>query len=408
MNSSSRVFHRCARGLGLAAVVAFAFLASGAIQAQPKLDTKSILKSSPKVLALFQEVVAKPSESTVRVKCNGKDAALGAVVGAEGWILTKFTELSGTAIVCRLKDGRELPATIVGVHDKCDLAMLKIDASNLKPVEWAESKVAPVGHWVASPGAAETPAAIGVVSVAARNVSTKGAAPAPSPTSGYLGVSLDVDAPGVKINQVLPGTGAEKAGLKVNDQILAVNSEAVETAEAFMALLQRMKPGDTITLKIVRSDKEMELKATLGKRPNSSRGDFQNSLGSELSSRRTGFPTILQHDSVLKPSDCGGPLVDLDGRVIGINIARAGRTESYAIPTEVVLPLLTDLRSGKLAPPASVKADPGAKLTPEDLQKLADARAALRKAEADLAEAEKKAAEARAALEKLQQQLDKK
>ena len=45
---------------------------------------------------------------------------------------------------------------------------------------------------------------------------------------------------------------------------------------------------------------------------------------------------ILQHDSVLKPSECGGPLVDLDGKVVGINIARAGRTETYAIPSEVV------------------------------------------------------------------------
>ena len=36
------------------------------------------------------------------------------------------------------------------------------------------------------------------------------------------------------------------------------------------------------------------------------------------------------------PADCGGPLVNLDGKVVGMNIARAGRTESYAIPCACV------------------------------------------------------------------------
>jgi serine protease Do len=80
---------------------------------------------------------------------------------------------------------------------------------------------------------------------------------------------------------------------------------------------------------------------------------MQNRMGSELSSRRTGYPIILQHDSVLKPSDCGSPLVDLEGRVLGINISRAGRVESWAIPTEVIRPLLADLKAGKGAPPRS-------------------------------------------------------
>jgi serine protease Do len=52
----------------------------------------------------------------------------------------------------------------------------------------------------------------------------------------------------------------------------------------------------------------------------------------------------------LKPSDCGGPVVDLDGRTIGINIARAGRVESYAIPAAAVRSMIADLESGKLAP----------------------------------------------------------
>jgi serine protease Do len=388
--------------LGILALAALAFLPS--VPAQAQKDGKSILKSSPKVLAAFHDVVARPSESTVRIKCEGKDVALGTIISADGWILTKFSELKDNP-VCKVKDGREFEARVVGVQEKFDLAMLKIEVSDLKPVEWAASKEAPVGNWVASPGIGETPVAIGVVSVGTRDVTGKGAAPAPSPTSGYLGVALDLEAAGVKINQILPGTGAEKAGLKVNDLVLSVNGEAVDSADAFMTLLQRHKPGDVVTLKVMRGDKESEFKATLGKRPSNTRGDFQNSLGSELSARRTGFPTILQHDSVLKPADCGGPLVDLDGHVIGINIARAGRTESYAVPTEAIQPLLGDLKSGKLAPKPKEVAS---KLSAEEAQKLTEAKAALQKAEAERAAAEKKVAEARAALERLQGEQEKK
>ena len=68
-----------------------------------------------------------------------------------------------------------------------------------------------------------------------------------------------------------------------------------------------------------------------------------------MSNRRNGFPVILQHDSVVLPEDCGGPLCDLDGHVIGINISRAGRVETYAIPSEVIQPLLSDLMSGRFA-----------------------------------------------------------
>src|SRR6516164_6498097 len=129
------------RILGILALAALAFLPS--VPAQAQKDGKSILKSSPKVLAAFHDVVAKPSESTVRIKCDGKDAALGTIISADGWILTKFSELKDNP-VCKVKDGREFEARVVGVQEKFDLAMLKIEVSDLKPVEWAASKAAPV------------------------------------------------------------------------------------------------------------------------------------------------------------------------------------------------------------------------------------------------------------------------
>jgi serine protease Do len=206
---------------------------------------------------------------------------------------------------------------------------------------------------------------------------------------------------GARIGVVTPDGPADRAGLKADDLIVSLAGEAIQDAESLTNVLQRTKPGDAVVVRIKRGGEELELKATLGRRPSGGRrggrGDIQNSMGSELSNRRNGFPTILQHDAVIKPTDCGGPLVDLDGKVIGINIARAGRTESYAVPTEAVLPLLYDLLSGKLAPKPSAEAAAKA-LSPE--AKLAQARAAVERAEAAKAAAESKSAEAKAALEK--------
>ncbi len=154
---------------------------------------------------------------------------------------------------------------------------------------------------------------------------------------------------GVRISEIYPGSAAAKAGLKANDLVLSVAGKAVHTADAIREALQKYKPGDLVAVHIKRSDEERDIHARLGKKP-PERSDMQNNMGSELSQRRFGFPNILQHDSVVKPGDCGGPLVDLDGKVIGINIARAGRTESYAIPAEVIQPLLPEMMSGRLAP----------------------------------------------------------
>ena len=72
----------------------------------------------------------------------------------------------------------------------------------------------------------------------------------------------------------------------------------------FIAIVQQHKPGDVLTLKVERDKKEQELKVTLGRRPGGGgRGRDQNSMGSTLSNRRTGFPIVLQHDCVVKPAE---------------------------------------------------------------------------------------------------------
>ncbi len=301
----------------------------------------------------FRTVVAKPSESIVRVIADGKEVAFGTIVEPDGWIVTKYDEIKDKEkIVVKLRDGKEHEAKIIDWQQDFDLAMLKIDAKGLKAIEWRPSKDATVGRWVASVGADQDPIAIGVVSVGTRKFALGDQPPKNiNLNAGYLGVGLEAGMGGAKVNKVDDGTPAKKAGLKIDDIIYEADGKNIVDHEALINTIGRLRPGDKVLLKVKRGDESLELKAILGTRPAKQFGiNPQEKMGSDLSNRRGGFPVILQHDTVLKPKDCGGPLVDLDGKAVGINIARAGRTETYAIPSEEVQKLIPDLKLGKLQP----------------------------------------------------------
>jgi serine protease Do len=296
-------------------------------------------KNHTVIKAAFREVVSDASRGAVQVLADDKVVALGTVVSSDGYILTKASELDGK-IVCKLGDEKRYKARLIGVHDDTDLALLKIDANNLVPVRWSTQSAPAVGSLLATAGVANNALAIGVVSVGPRKI------PAPS---GVLGVAVGQADVGPRIDQVLDGTSAAKAGLRVNDIITRINDREVKTREALITTVGGFRPGDRVQLKVRRGDEVLDISTTLGSRMGNSRREFQNRLGGDLSLRRGGFSQAIQHDTVLRPRECGGPLVDLDGRVVGINIARAERVASYAIPTSVVQDVLDELMPASVA-----------------------------------------------------------
>lgn len=302
------------------------------------------LTDGPQVRRAFREVVEEATKATVRVKSAGKNAALGGIVGPDGWIVTKASRLKAP-ITVRLKDGREFDARLVGIDSKYDLAMLKVAAKGLPTLAMKRDEDSEVGEWVATVSTRRDPVAVGVVSVDTREIPHQ---------PGTLGIRFALENNDPRVVQVYPGTGAEAAGVLVNDLIVAVNDVPTLTREKLIGTIRTYSPGDVIELTVKRGDNELALKATLSgpvqAMYGSNRREYQNNLGSKLSVRRFDFPNAFQHDTVLQPEDCGGPLVDIEGRVVGFNIARSGRTESYAIPCNVVVTRLFDLMSGSLTP----------------------------------------------------------
>jgi serine protease Do len=216
----------------------------------------------------------------------------------------------------------------------------------LTPIQWAAGGVS-IGQWAINPGIAETPQAVGVISALSHRI---------RPARALIGVQFDFRTSTPRIEDVIPGFGAEKAGVKPGDIIVALNSVTVTNREQIVETIRDFREGRTVKLRLRRAEKEFDAEVRLrGARSAELGGELnpeqrQSRLTGEVSQRAEGFEDAIEHDSVLPPWMCGGPLVNLDGKAIGLNIARADRVTTYALPARLVKQILDRLKSkNKLA-----------------------------------------------------------
>ena len=65
---------------------------------------------------------------------------------------------------------------------------------------------------------------------------------------------------------IIPGSPAEKAGLKENDIILEINGQKITLEHSLAGAIKNLNPGDTISLKVLRDGKEININLTLAER----------------------------------------------------------------------------------------------------------------------------------------------
>ncbi len=94
-------------------------------------------------------------------------------------------------------------------------------------------------------------------------------APAGTGTRPYLGSIPDMaagDVPGLRVTGVTPGSPADKGGLKGGDLVVELGGQPVTDLETYTAALYASKPGDTISIVVVRNGERLTLSVTLGSR----------------------------------------------------------------------------------------------------------------------------------------------
>lgn len=75
---------------------------------------------------------------------------------------------------------------------------------------------------------------------------------------------------GVMVKRVLADSPAEQAGLRPFDIVLAIDGEAVLTAHRLLQRIARMRPGDTVTLSVLRGRQTIDLPLVVSRRPSDS------------------------------------------------------------------------------------------------------------------------------------------
>jgi Do/DeqQ family serine protease len=117
-------------------------------------------RASPSVVQI--DVTARDEQADVLSRFFGhaggeepvaRGMGSGVVFTPDGAVLTNNHVVEqALTISVRLRDGRYLPARLVGRDPATDLAVVKVDATGLTPAKFADSDAARVGEWVVAIG----------------------------------------------------------------------------------------------------------------------------------------------------------------------------------------------------------------------------------------------------------------
>ncbi len=268
----------------------------------------------------------------------------GTVISEDGYILTKASELDEVKdFHVRVGSRKYSQPKRIASNEQWDVALIKIDASDLRPVDLSGSSELDHGTWVVANGATERrfrrPRA-GVISANKRTI--KGG------NTAVLGVQFQSSDEGIIINAVTENSGAEKAGLKEGDLLLKAEGEEIGEIDVILKLLKSKSVGESFSIEVKREEEVMSFKVELMARHKLYKGvrdrnDQMSGGEAQQSPRRTNFPLVLQHEIMLTRRTVGGPLFTLDGEFVGMNIAAANRVEAFAIPVEEIAKLWEEM-----------------------------------------------------------------
>lgn len=306
-------------------------------------ELRATRQQSQQIYDAIRPLNREIAASTVWIWADRRQVALGTVVGGGDQVLTKWSEIafSRTPVQVVGGDGRTATATVLGIYQDEDVALLQLDGERFTPVDWSQDEVPALGRFlVAASPDPDQPLRVGVVSVATRTLRDSDQA--------FIGIILEqtYEGEGVQVGEVSPESGAANAGIRPGDVILRVAEKPVASPFELRNALLDYSPGDEVEITLRRDGGSRGVGVLLGGRPKfpgvpEGRLRTMRRMGGPISLVGQGFPLAIQTDMKLKPNLCGGPVVDLQGRVVGITIARTDRTRSFVLPAAHIEAMLT-------------------------------------------------------------------
>lgn len=153
---------------------------------------------------------------------NTQSLGSGFVISNDGYILTSAHVIrDASEIVVRFNDRREFEAEVIGQDERSDVALLKVEASDLKTADIGDPSDLEVGEWVlaiGSPFGFESTATVGIVSAKGRSL----------PNENYVPF-IQTD---VAIN---PGNSGGPL-FNLDGQVVGINAQIYSRTGGFMGL----------------------------------------------------------------------------------------------------------------------------------------------------------------------------
>ncbi|MDH3504229.1 MAG: DegQ family serine endoprotease [Nitrospirota bacterium] len=275
---------------------------------------------------------------------EGQGAGSGVIISSDGYVLTNDHVVDGAKIITvTLPDKREFTGTVVGLDPQTDLAVVKIDATNLPFVPWGDSASLRVGEYVlavGNPFGLNSTVTLGIVSALGRGgmgitqyedfiqtdaainpgnsggalVNTRGEliginTAIFSQSGGYQGVGFAVptnlakpvyeslvstgkvvrgflgvgiqevtadlaqsfqldQTKGALVTNVVPGSPADKAGIKRGDVVVEYQGKPVLDPRSLQHHVIRTTVGSEVNMVVMRDGHKQSLKAMIRQQDN--------------------------------------------------------------------------------------------------------------------------------------------
>ncbi len=282
---------------------------------------------------------------------DGRALAAAVWVGSDGYLLTKASETPDLE-KARVRWSADRSASLREIHRLPVFDLVLAQAVGVQGVDCTDFSqavpVPPYGQWLASPTYGGRELRIGVISAQPRAIPGLGPA---------MGIRMD-EKPlkqGVRILSIAEDSPAAAAGMEPGDVLTRIAQEAAKDVKTVHEIIRRHQPGDLVSIHYLRHGESKTARVRLASRTrimmNWDGEDFANG---GISIRTDDFPSIIQHDLPLGPQDMGSPLYDLEGRAVGINIARVDRVTTFALPASVFWAKIHPLIEADRHPPKAL------------------------------------------------------
>ena len=182
------------------------------------LSPHDVYEKAKDSVAYITSQITQSSGSPFGQTQQGTATGSGFVVSSDGYIVTNDHVVAGASTVtAKVGDGKTLTAKVVGTDASTDLALLKVDASNLTPLALADSDQVQVGdpaYAIGNPYGLDRTLTTGVISALQREIS--------SPNGHTINDVLQTDA------AINPGNSGGPL-FNTAGQVVGVNSQ-IETS----------------------------------------------------------------------------------------------------------------------------------------------------------------------------------